>query len=44
MQQKNILREHLIEPFAEGFFGALRLFVAIVATPWAAVNTFVRKT
>jgi hypothetical protein len=38
-----ILRQ-FIEPLAEGFFGALRLFVAIVAAPWGVVKAFVERS
>jgi hypothetical protein len=36
--------KQIIEPLAEGFFGALRLFVAIVAAPWGVVKAFVGRS
>lgn len=35
--------KQIIEPFMEGFFGALRLFVAIVAAPWGVMKAFVER-
>lgn len=39
-----MMLRQITEPFVEGFLGALRLFVAIVAAPWGVVKAFVGRT
>jgi hypothetical protein len=39
-----MMLKQIIDPLAEGFFGALRLFVAIVAARWGVVKAFVERT
>jgi hypothetical protein len=38
-----MMREQIIKPFMDGFLGALRLFLDIVAAPWSVMKDFVLR-